>query len=124
MKQLRLVLLTTAVLLSATAQASYVFSCDLTGEIVSAPDNIRAYYKNEKGQEVERSTSQFLFKVTISVPGGRADGDCKTYINQKIEVTLVNVDFSRMKQHVKIRINAFAADGENTPFHKSFRLLD
>jgi hypothetical protein len=124
MKLLKLALLTTAGLLSATAHASYVFSCDLTGVIVSEPDNIRAYYKNEKGQEVERSTSQFLFNVTASVPGGRADGDCKTYVNKKMDMTLVNVDFSRIKQHAKIRINAFAADGENMPFHKSFRLLD
>jgi type 1 fimbria pilin len=124
MKKIKLTVITTTLLLSASAQASYVFSCDLAGEIVSEPNNIRAYYNNEKGQEVESETSQFLFKVTKAVPGGRADSDCRTYIGKKIDVRLENVNFSRIKPNAKLRINAFAKDGENTPFHKSFRLLD
>jgi hypothetical protein len=124
MKLLKLALLITVALLSAITQASYVFSCDLTGEIVSEPSNIRTYYNNENGQEVESETSQFLFKVTKALPSGRADSDCRTYIGKKIDVRLENVNFSRTKPNAKLRINAFAKDGENTPFHKSFRLLD
>jgi hypothetical protein len=124
MKQVKLAFITTALLLSTTAQASYVFSCDLMGEIVSEPKNIRAYYNDEKGLEVERSTSQFLFKVTEAVPSGRADSDCKAYIGEKIDVELENTSFHRIKQNAKLRINAFVKDGQSMPRWKKFNLLE
>lgn len=112
--------------MSFTSQvhASYIESCQINGRVVSKPENLRIYFMNEQGLEVEREETSFQFKVIKSIINGRADSGCRHFVGQTIHVVL-NGGFAVVKQ-IKIKqlltLNYFAKDDENTPMRVFFTL--
>lgn len=102
-------------------QASYVFSCDLTGVVTSEPKHLRLSFTDR-----DETRSEFLFKVLKAQAGGRADSDCEqTYKGKTIKVTLNNVDFNAIQFQKQVRLNYFIKDWSGiTQQIRNFRLLD
>lgn len=112
----RVMLGLSALLFSLSAHASYVESCALNGVVQSKPNQYRVYFLNNEGLEVERIETRFRYKVTHSIPNGRADSGCVHLIGQTLKVVLNDtVSPPHLRPRYSLKLNYIAKNDRGYP---------
>ena len=112
-----------AMVLPMTAQASYVESCEIVGQVLQDTSTRTAYINGPQG-EYEVSDLPVSLRIQKVQPHGRADSQCAAFkLRTSLEINISPVPRLALKQGQRVQLHYFKKHNQGQEATESYQLL-